>query len=414
MPASLVSVTPELLTELRDGKQTALEQIFRANFEAFTQDANSRLNDVAAAQTAAASAFVDAWERRATCETVEQLDALLQKALSGETTAELRRRAAAKHPHAPGAAETTDQWWAKVASLLQRSHGSSADAAERAAHSRHEAAAHMKKVAEPKRTGMFIVFIVLLAAASAAVLWYFNKGAEATKAGQLLGRDDAKVLHSKDGQRGAVTLEDSVGIRIGSATTVKYPSHYPLDARALSVAGAAVIKVPAGGPLLVKIGTAWITASNAEFALRNFPDDSGTVMVKVLNGSITMKFDKVEKTLAAGSTTQMLPNGTFMDMQDDRKALAFSWVDNTFNADHWPLRKVLAEMKKWYGIDITTKDSSFLDRPVAMTASLDSAKTAIAALEEGGAVKVTLIAEGKATVADNAAAVAAKKSKRGK
>jgi len=415
MPASLAPISAELFADFRGGKESALEQIFRANFEALTKDANARLDDPAGAQKVVAGALLEVWDRRAKIADAAALESLLHKAVDGATAHELRRRAAAHHMagahkeshDAPAAAavETTDQWWAKVVGVL---HAAPTDAAElarqRAEHSRHETARHMKKVARPKRTGTYVVIGLLVLAASAVPLWYFNKGAESTKAGQLLGRDDAKVLRSRDGQRGAVTLEDSVAVRIGSATTVKYPSHYPMDARALLVAGSSAIKVPSNVTLLVKANNLWISASGAEFAVRNYPDDSGTVMLKGIRGTVTVKAGKAEKALAADSTMQVLSNGTFMAMQPDRAAMAFSWLDGKFVSEHLPLRRVLLEMKKWYGLDITAKDSSFLERPVQMTAMLDSAKVAVAALQEGASVAVTLLTEGKATLVDAAGA----------
>jgi len=422
MPASLAPLTPELFADFKGGKETALEKVFRANFEAFTQEANEKLADVAASQKVAASAFLDVWDRRAKIESTAQLESLLHQAVNGEATHEQRRRAAAHHmagngkahEAAPAAVETTDQWWAKVIGVL---HEAKADPGEVARHraeaSRHEAAAHMKAVAQPKRTGMFIVVGLIILFGAGVPLWYFNKGAETTKAGQMLGRDDAHVTPTKEGQRGTVTLEDSTTVRLGAATTVKYPKSYPLDAHALQVIGTAVIKAPkTSSPLLVKVGNAWVYANDAEFVVRSYAEDSGAVVMKVLNGSVTVKFDKTEKVVAAGSTLHMLSNGTFMDLDADRAQFVFSWVDGQFTATHQPLRKVLGDFKKFYALDITPKDTSFLDRPVSMTAPLDSVKVAMAALEEGGAVKVTLVSEGKASLVDNAAAVAKVAKKR--
>ncbi|MDQ8153660.1 MAG: hypothetical protein P3B98_03270 [Gemmatimonadota bacterium] len=413
MPASLAPISPELFADFKGGKETALEQVFRANFEAFTQEANEKLQDVAAAQKVAASAFLDVWDRRGKLESSAQLESTLHQAVNGEATHELRRRAAAHHmagdhaKAAPAAApETVDQWWIKVQGAMKQPQPAATDAAKRAEHMRHEAAAHMKAVAQPKRTGLFMAIGAVVFIGAAVPLYYMNQGAETTKAGQLLGREDAKVMVTKPGQRGTVTLEDSTVIRLGSATTVKYPKSYPLDAHALQIIGTAGIKAPkTDSPLLVKVGNAWLYVSEAEFVARSFPEDSGAMMLKATAGTLTVKFGKTEKTLAAGSTLLMLNNGTFMDLDKDRGEFIFAWADGNFAATHQPLRKVLAEIKKFYGIEIMPKDSSFLDRPVSMTASLDSAKTAITALEAGGAVKVKLITETKAELVDNAANV---------
>ncbi|MBA4072541.1 MAG: hypothetical protein C0497_12000 [Gemmatimonas sp.] len=413
MPVSLAPITPELFADFKGGKETALEQFFRANFEAITQEANEKVGDVAAAQKVAASAFLDVWDRRAKLETPAQLESMLHDAVNGEAVHEQRRRAAAHHmagnharTHEAAVPETVDQWWAKVTGVLHAAHADPAEAArKRAEHSRHEAAEHMKKVARPKRTGFYVFVVLLLAIAGGVPLWYFNKGADATKAAQLLAHDDAKAMRSKDGQRGTVTMEDSTVVRLGSSSTVKYPASYPLDARAMQIIGSAAIKAPASNtPLLVKVGNTWVDVSDAEFVGRSFPEDSNAAMLKALSGTVTVRAGKEFKELAAGSTLLVLTNGTFMDLSEDRAKFAFSWIDGNFVSEHQPLRKVLVEMKRVYALEIVPKDTSFLDRPVSMTANLDSTKAAVAALEEGGAVKVTLVSEGKASLVDAASA----------
>ncbi|MBW7932776.1 MAG: hypothetical protein H3C62_04020 [Gemmatimonadaceae bacterium] len=418
MPASLAPISPELFADFKAGKETALEQVFRANFEAFTQEANEKLADPGGAQKVAASAFLDIWDRRAKLESVEQMESLLHHAISGEAAHELRRRSAAHHmggngvkTHEPTAAESVDQWWTKVTGVLHAAHADPAEVARKMAEaSRHEAAAHMKKVAGKKRTGFYAFVVILLAAAAAIPLWYFSKGAEGTKAQQLLNKDDAKAMRSNDGQRGTVTMEDSVVVRLGSATTVKYTKSYPLDARGMQIIGVAAIKAPKlDTPLLVKVGNVWVYANDAEFIGRSFLEDSNNAMLKVLSGSVDVHFGQDVKPLAAGSTMLVLSNGTFMDLDEARAKLMFDWIDGSFVSENQPLRKVLSEIKKWYALNLSSKDSSFFDRPVSMVVPMDSVKLAIKALEEGAAVKVTLTSEGKGTLVDNAANVKAKK-----
>lgn len=406
MPVSLAPISAELFADFRAGKETALEQVFRANFDALTKEAAARLNDVAAAQKVVAGALLDTWDRRAKPADAAALAALLQDAVSHGISHELRRAAAAHHTAhtggAPAAPESLDQWWAKITGVLHAPKVDATEAAQRAAHSRHEAAAHMKKVAAPRRSGMYGVIVALLVIAAGVMLWYFNKGAESTKAGQLLGRDDAKALRSKDGQRGEVKLEDGVAVKIGSATTLKYTLHYPQDARAIFVSGTAEVTVPEGGsPLLVKVGNLWVYATGAQFLVRSFPEDSGSVMLKGVAGTASVKVGKVEKNLTAGSTMLVLSNGAIMDLVPEKAAFAFSWADGKFVSEHQPLRKVLTELKKWYAIEVTVPDTSFIDRPVLMSVPLDSTAAAIAALEEGASVSIAF--EGTKRVLKDAA-----------
>jgi ferric-dicitrate binding protein FerR (iron transport regulator) len=335
----------------------------------------------------------------------------MHQAVNGEAAHELRRRAAAHHmagnhatKHEPTPPESLEQWWTKVAGVLHAPQSDAAETARKIAEQRrHEAAAHMKKVAGKKKTGVYVLVALAILVGAAVPLWYFNKGAAATRAQQLLNKDDAKVMSTKDGQRGSVAMEDSVVVRLGSATVVKYTKSYPLDARAMQIIGVAALKAPKlDSPLLVKVGNAWVHANEAEFIGRSFPEDSNAAMLKVLSGTITVEDKLEQRPLAAGQTLLVLNNGTFMDLDEGKATLYFSWADGSFVSSNQPLRKVLSELKKWYALAITPKDSSFLDRPVSMTAPLDSTKLAIKLLEEGAAVKVTLTAEGKGTLADNA------------
>lgn len=415
MPASFVPITPELLTDFRAGKEPALEQLFRQNFEALTAEAAERLEDVAAAQKVVALSFLEVWDRRAASAAPSQLEAQVRQAVNGGVSHEMRRRAAAhrladtdgdhtqhaaKHAVAP---ETTDQVWAKIAAEL---HAPKPDRAARAqeagAHQRHEAASHIAKVSKRSNSKMASIAFFVVVVGVGATLWFLNKGAETTKAGQLLIREDANIMKSSPGQRGKVNLEDSTEVRIGSASTIKMTAHFPMDMRALQVMGTAAFKTPkANTPLLVKVSEAWVYASDADFVVRSFPDDSGTAMIKATKGTISVKSGKEERELAAGSAVQVLQNGVFMDLDPSKAALAFGWVDGSFVTDNAPLRRVLAELKRWYGLDIAAKDTSILGRPVSMTSSLESNNDAIKALEAAAAVKVTY--EGKNMIMIDAA-----------
>jgi ferric-dicitrate binding protein FerR (iron transport regulator) len=424
MPASLAPITPELLADLRAGKESALEQLFRANFDALTAEVAERVEDAAAAQKVVASAYLELWENRNDAQAPNQLEALLRQLVSSGAAHELRRRAAVHRladsdgEHKSHAAkhhvetQTTDQVWARIVGEL---HAVKKDAKERAReiaeHKRHEAAAHLKDVAKPQGSKIAIISGIVILAVVGVPLWYANKGAETTKAGQLLSREDARPMKSSAGQRGTVKLEDNTEVRIGSATEVKLTAHFPKDMRATQVTGAAAFKAPtdAKNPLLVHVGNAWVYVSGADVVVRSFPDDSGTAMIKATNGTVKVKTSSGEKELAAGATMQVAKDGTMGDLSADHATMAFSWIDGNFATTNMPLLNVLGELRKWYGLEILPRDSTILQRPITMTASLESSKDAIAALEASGKVKVGF--EGLAMVIKDGTAAAAAPAK---
>ena len=400
MPASLAPITPELLADFRSGKEPAFEQIFRANFAALTKEAAERLEDEAASQKVVANTFLELWDRRAKIESAAQLETLLRQILTAGETHEMRRRASLhrmadtdgdhkNHEKHHVEAESVDQVWAHVVGAL---HAEKADpsvrARELAERHRHASAHHMAQVAKPTNTRFVVLSVIAVALVVFVPLWYFNQGAESTKAAQALSREDTRPMKSAAGQRGTVKLEDSTEVHIGSASTVKLTARFPNDFRAAEVTGTASFKAPVDKvPLLIKVGSGWVYASGTEFAVRHYADDS-VAMIKVINGAATVKGENVERELAAGGMVQVNKLGVISDLSADRAAEAFGWMEGNFVMQNEELNTVLNEVKRWYGLDIVTLDSTLLRRPITMTASLESSKAAIAALEVAGNLKV--------------------------
>ena len=270
---------------------------------------------------------------------------------------------------------------------------------------------HVHMAPEVKTSIGAKVGIVVVALVVAATLWYLNKGSEATKAEQALGREDARPMVTKAGQRGKVTLEDSTIVSMGSSSVVKLTSHFPQDFRALKVTGAAAFSAPtATSPLLVQVGEAWIVAQDADFAVRHFDSDS-TAMIKVSRGTVTVRGAVLERSLEAGASAQVNKEGAIADVPADQASEVFSWVDGKFVVTNQPLAKVLKEIKVWYGVDIITRDSSLNQRPITMSASLESSGDAVAALEASGNVKHDFEKKGTMVLVD-APAVPVKKAKK--
>jgi DNA-directed RNA polymerase specialized sigma24 family protein len=403
MPASLAPITPELLKDLQGGKEPALEQLFRPNFAALSTEANEKLEDIAVAQKVVASAFLEVWEHRTEPQSPAQLESMLRQFVTAGVTHEVRRRGAAHRmgetegnhkDHAAkhtGEALTVDQVWARIVGELHTVKTDSRERAKQLADQRrHEAALHMAKVSKRGVPKTMIIIGVVLAVAVAIPLYLAGRGAEMTKAGQALAREDARSMRSQSAQRGTVKLEDSTEVRIGSSTEVRLPVAFPRDFRAAEVRGSALFKAPSGTtPFLVKVGSAWVAAQDADFVVRSYPDDSGAAMIKVLRGHVTVQAGEVEqKSYNEGSVLLVKKDATISDLPAERAINAFSWPDGNFVTQNLPLRKVLVEFKKWYGLDIVPKDTTFLDRPITMSASLESKMDGIAALEAAGKLKL--------------------------
>jgi len=424
MPASLAPITPELLADFRGGKESALELLFRANFDALTAEAAETLHDAATAQKVVASCFLEVWDHRDQAQSASQFESMLRQALGAGVTHEQRRRAtlhrmadtdgdhkqhaaATQHHHDP---ESADKVWAHIVAELHAEKTDPKVRAQRIAdRQRHGAASHIAHVAQPSGSILAKVGIGLIAVLVAAMLWYLNRGSETTKAAQALARENARPMVTKAGQRGKVTLEDSTIVSMGASSVVRLTSHFPQDFRALQVNGTAAFNAPAAkDPLLIHVGEAWIVAQDAEFAVRHFADDS-TAMIKVTRGKVTVRGAVLERSLEAGATLQVNKEGAISDLSADQASEAFSWVDGKYVVINQSLANVLKGIKIWYGLDILARDTSLNQRPITMTASLESSGDAVAALETSGSVKHAFEKGGAMIIVDAPAAPAKKK-----
>jgi ferric-dicitrate binding protein FerR (iron transport regulator) len=71
----------------------------------------------------------------------------------------------------------------------------------------------------------------------------------------------------------------------------------------------------------------------------------------------------------------------------DELDVALGWTEGRLVLRQMPVRDALKHLQRWYALGLVVRDSTILDRPVAMNVSLDSSRTAIAALEQGADVK---------------------------
>src|SRR6266581_4890340 len=98
--------------------------------------------------------------------------------------------------------------------------------------------------------------------------------------------------------------------------------------------------------------------------------------MRVREGSASVKTDKEARAVPAGGTIAVDKTGAISTPAPDAVETAVGWTDGrvTINA---PLKGAIAQMKRWWGLELYLKDPAIGTRPVTMNASLDSPKEAI-------------------------------------
>jgi ferric-dicitrate binding protein FerR (iron transport regulator) len=275
-----------------------------------------------------------------------------------------------------------EQSWAHIQHALHGEAHSPTALAASAAAARHDAAEHIaiatKEGSLWKAIAVGAGLIVLLVAVAA---WMDRLGADA-KASTAVAAADARVVTSNPGQLGNLLLDDGTKVRIAPESKLSIAKAFGPKMRAVRIEGAASFDVAKGQPrpFLVRAGNALVEAKGTIFTVRAYPADS-TVTVVVNEGSVEVRQGKAVQAVPAGKSLFITGN-TLRPATTDERDAADAWRDGTLAVTNRPLREVLPQLRRWYGLDIHAEQPAMLERPVSFRASLDSSRQAIRGVEQ--------------------------------
>ena len=372
-----------------------LRRVFDAEYATRIASARTQLGDAAShAARVVETAFVAAWNQRAMLRSAEQLESFLDEQVHHGVARAISRRAAA---HRFGTHGGRDEVQAVSHSSAEADAARSWEQIEKAIHStpattdahaavasagRHDAAAHMKAVAKRRSWAIpAVVGIVALGLSVAGVLYV-----------DRLGEDDAVLaavssasiqpVQSSSGQIGSVTLNDGTKMRMGPETKVWEPDGFPDKIRAVRVEGTAQFDVAPNRklPFRVVAKRVHVIATGTSFVVSAYAADSG-ILVMVREGSVTVKSGKQSTTVAANQVL-FVDRSTMRAATDDERAQRLGWIDGHVAATHKQLRDVIAQLSRWFNLDIKVPDLRLLDRDASFSVSLDSSRLAIEQVEK--------------------------------
>ncbi len=401
MPLTLPVVDGDTLKALRASDEAALEKLFRADYPALVQEATEALGDASFAPRLAEDVMLSVWDKRATFDTTQALEAYIHDAVHAASIREKRRRGSLHRleahedkPHAERkvrAEVSVDDAWAHVVAALHRPKVNAAESdRQKVAQARHGAASHIGAVGKPRsRKAAFGVVLVLAVLVVIIFLVLDKVGADAAVNTAVNG-SEAVTLAIRNGQRGKTTLEDGSTVAIGAETKLTTPKDASPKFRAAKVEGTASFAVvKAERPFEVRVGKIAVRVTGLDlndFAVRAYNNEP-LIFVSVKTGSVMVKFEKVERTLNAGEAISVTKEGAMATLKPEEVADAFSWIDGKISFTNQPVSRIVPEVRRWYDYVIDVRDKDLLDRPVTVSAELSSVKDIIAALEKGANAK---------------------------
>lgn len=152
-----------------------------------------------------------------------------------------------------------------------------------------------------------------------------------------------------------LVLEDGTKITMNAASTLRFQIPFDPSKREVSLEGEGYFEVAhdAQRPFTVTAGAARVEVLGTVFNVRNYASD-GHVTTSLLSGRIALsKSGTAEKiVLRPGETAVTDQKGIHIERLTPKQAVA--WKAGYFDYQDQSLRVILADLSRWYGVDIDT------------------------------------------------------------
>jgi transmembrane sensor len=385
--------------------EESLRRVFLSEYSALTDEARADLgaDARALAPKVVEGSFVRAWDARARFRTPEEVHQFLVDDVHHAAARALSRRASAHRLAGGGHAdahtvqdESPDEAWSHIMHALHGEAHSPQALANAAAHSRHEAAEHIKVTSK----GTPIWIPLLMGATVVAVLLglatYMTHLSTNERFARALNAPDAKPIAAASAQIGVVTLDDGSKVRLTPESRIIVPKLFGPELRVVRLEGTAEFTVAPGVPypFTVNAKSVNVVATGTSFTVKASPGDT-TVTVVVAEGAVQVGPRKDMHDVAAGSA--VIAEGTAVrPATTNERDEADAWRSGMLVVNDKPLGEVLPMFKRWYGLAVLVPQPALLERRVTFRASLDSTRQAIRGIEESTGLQFGYIGQNMA------------------
>lgn len=168
------------------------------------------------------------------------------------------------------------------------------------------------------------------------------------------------------GERIAIHLADSSVVTLGPASTIRYV--LTADRREVELVGLADFSVvhDRARPFIVRAKNAVTIDLGTEFVVRAYASDS-SVQVAVTSGSVSLSGADTSRAvkLRPGNLGRVGADGVALPAPNGDAAARAAWVDGRLVFDDEPLSDVVAELSRWFDVEIHVPAESLTRRRVS-------------------------------------------------
>lgn len=401
---SVVMPTPDagVVSRFVAGDENALVALYRQEYDSLLSAAAESLGAELAhfRGRVAHKAILDAWHVRERFQNPIAFSSYLEEAVHWESEHQRRRHASLRHREGTATRHHVDVPSVDdaVRQLMETLHAPESDheqaAQEARAMQRAHAKEHVERVARKPRWMLYGAVAVIVAVGIIGAQRMLDSAGSEVAVDRALKSDDVQHLSSNKAQRGTLTLRDGTRATLGSETRLTVPDEFPVSQRTVQIEGTATFRVPPSSdlraiPFSVRAGSLSVTARGTAFTVRNYAEDPG-IVIHVTEGSVIVRdrSSDATRTVNAGETVRFA-GGTFATLDGVARDVAVAWTRDSIVFDQEPLRRVVPELVRWYGINAALIDESAGDRPVSMRIALNSSGEATKALTNAANLVIT-------------------------
>jgi len=203
----------------------------------------------------------------------------------------------------------------------------------------------------------------------------------------------AREYVTAPGQRLAVSFSDGSRVLLGVASRLRVPRDYGVRTRAIELEGEAyfVVRHDPAHPFLVRTAHGTTEDLGTEFDVRAYHEEQ-SLQVIVAAGRVALR--RVEGTdsvllLHPRDRAVIDARGTATIVSGVSLKTYLAWIRGTLRFDDAPLGSILAQLERWYDLDIEATDPSLRQERLTISFASESADEALTALAKVLGVRFT-------------------------
>lgn len=180
------------------------------------------------------------------------------------------------------------------------------------------------------------------------------------------------VFSTQRGQRAEVRLVDGTRVTLAPASRLIVPADFDIAHRDVSLEGRAMLTVVHNDrkPFIVHARSAVVLDVGTRFDVSAYPEDHEVVVV-VTEGVVRLRDSSAAPSSAVemkrGSVGRVAANGKTTAVHDVDTDRITTWTDGTLEFDEARVPDAMAELARWYDVDVRIADPSLATRRVTAT-----------------------------------------------